>query len=399
MSVFRNTALLAEAGPVPRRRRIRCVAAIAFVGVLSFGSGCGEQEAEQELPPRAIRWMEVTGDLPAEERVISGIVTAIEETSLAFEVGGTVLDVEVRLGDEVKRDDVLARLDPEPFELAVRDAEAELADVIARREAAEANYERTLALFEANVTSRQELDRDTAQKDSTASRVDAARARLNLAQRDLRRSVLRAPFDGSISVRSVDPAMEIASGAVAFEMDSRESGLRVEVQVPETLISRVARGAEVEVQFPSAAVGTGGAPPAAVRAVISEVGSRAGSGNAFPVRADFVERPPGVRPGMTAEVQLSLASAETGSLGIDGFLVPFSAVHVGEGEQFAVFVFDEDSSSVQRRPVETGGVRDNDVAVLSGLESGDVIATAGVSFLSDGQTVRLLEAGIGKPAR
>jgi RND family efflux transporter MFP subunit len=382
-----------------RRHPVRSVATITFAGTLLFGSGCRESEPVQELPPRAIRWMKVTGDLPADERVISGIVTAVDETSLAFEVGGTVLDVAVRLGDEVQRDDVLARLDPEPFELAVRDAEAELADVIARGQAAEANYQRTRELFEADVASRQDLDRDIARRGSTASRADAARARLKLAQRDLRRSVLRAPFDGSISVRNVDPAMELASGEIAFEMDSRESGLRIEVQVPETLISRVERGAEVGVRFPSVGARTGEAQRAAARALISEVGTRAGSGNAFPVRADFIEPPPGVRPGMTAEVALSLARVDVESLGIDGFLVPFSAVHVGGEEQFSVFVFDEGSSSVRRRPVETAGVRDNEVAVLSGLEDGDVIATAGVSFLSDGQTVRLLETELAAPAR
>ena len=144
------------------RQPVRSVATMAFAATLLFGSGCGEPEPVQELPPRAIRWMKVTGDLPAEERVISGIVTAVDETSLAFEVGGTVLDVVVHLGEEVKRDDVLARLDPEPFELAVRNAEADLADIIARRQAAEANYSRTVALFEADVASRQDLDRDTA---------------------------------------------------------------------------------------------------------------------------------------------------------------------------------------------------------------------------------------------
>jgi len=382
-----------------RRYAIRSTVTLALTGSFFFPAGCREPEAVEELPPRAIRWMEVKGDLPADERVISGIVTSIDETSLAFEVGGTVLEVVVRLGDEVKRGDVLARLDPEPFELAVRDAEAELADIVARKQAAEANYQRTRELFEADVASRQELDRDTARRESTASRVEAARARLNLTQRDLRRSVLRAPFDGSISVREVDPAMELASGQVVFEMDSRESGLRIEVQIPETLISRVERGAEVEVQFPSALSSSGETPEAPARATISEVGTRAGSGNAFPVRADFIEPPAGVRPGMTAEVKLSLAQVDAKALGIDGFLVPFSAVHVGANEQFSVFVFDQGSSSVRRRPVETGGVRDNDVAVLLGLEHGDVIATAGVSFLSDGQTVRLLQDGLGAAGR
>lgn len=366
-------------------------AALIALSLLAFASlGCQEPAAPAELPPRAIRWMRVTSDLPAERRVISGIVTAIDETSLAFEVGGTVLDVVVNLGDSVERDQVLARLDPEPFELAVRDAEAELAEVIARQQAAQANFERTTELFNADVASQQELDRDTARRESTASRVEANQARLNLARRDLRRSVLRAPFAGSISVREVDPAMKLASGQVAFEMDSEESGLRVEVQMPETLIARIERAMRVEVSFPSVGPGANEAVKPS-EAVVTEVGTRAGSGNAFPVRADLVDTPPGLRPGMTAEVAFSLPRVDADTLGIDGFLVPFSAVRVEQDEQFSAFVFDEAASTVHVKPIRTGGVRDNDVAVLDGLDDGDIIATAGVSFLRDGQTVRLLD--------
>ena len=121
------------------------------------------------------------------------------------------------------------------------------------------------------VASRQRLDRATALRDSRDSQVEAAEARLELARRDLRRSVLKAPFGGTISVREIDPAMKVASGQTVFELDSEESGLRVEVQMPETLITRVRQGDEVQVGFPS--VGDPG-PAAGDRrfaAVISEV--------------------------------------------------------------------------------------------------------------------------------
>ena len=60
-------------------------------------------------------------------------------------------------------------------------------------------------------------------------------------------------------------------------------------------------------------------------------------------------------------------------------------------DRFSVFVYDPTTSTVSTRSVETGGVRDNAIAVLDGLEEGEVIATAGVSFLRDGQQVTLLD--------
>ena len=152
------------------RSRFLCCALLTSGAALLVTAGCGQEAPPPELPPRAIQWQRVSGAVAGEERVISGIVTAIDNTSLAFEVGGIVVDVEVNLGDHVERDQVLARLDPEPFELAVRDAEAALTKAIAQNEAARANYERTKILFEADVASQQELDRDTARRDSPAAR-------------------------------------------------------------------------------------------------------------------------------------------------------------------------------------------------------------------------------------
>lgn len=354
-------------------------------------AACAREEPPPELPPRAIQWERVTSEEVSERRVISGIVTAVSDTQLAFEVGGTVESVDVSLGDVVERDQVLARLDPEPFELAVRDAEAALAEAKALQESARADFARAKNLYDSQVISRQEFDRNRARRGSRDSQVEAAEARLNLARRDLRRSVLRAPFGGAISVREIEPAMKLASGQLAFEMDSGEEGLRVEVQMPETLIARVRQGDDVAVSFPSIHGAAPGTEEGDWEAVISEVGTRASTGNAFPLRADLVRIPEGLRPGMTAEVTFSLPRNDRGVGVVDGFLIPANATLAEAEDQFAVFVFDPDASTVRKRAIRPGGVRDNEVAVLEGLEEGEIIATAGVSFLRDGQTVVLLD--------
>jgi RND family efflux transporter MFP subunit len=353
--------------------------------------GCRQEAPPPDLPPRAIQWQRVSGAVAGEQRVISGIVTAVSDTKLAFEVGGTVDLVEVDLGDLVEKGQRLARLDPEPFELAVRDAEATLAETRALQELARS----TVVRYEdaGAAISRQELDQARAMRDARDQQVEAAVAHLNLAQRDLRRSVLVAPFRGSISSREVDAAMKVASGQTAFELDSEESGLRVEVQMPETLIARVHQGDEVEVGFPSLGEGRSDLGDRRYPALVSEVGSRAGTGNAFPVRADLLAAPPGLRPGMTAEATFSVPRFEGGLVQLEGFLIPIAAAFAEADDRFSVFVYDPDTSTVSKRPIRTGGVRENDIAVIEGLAEGDIIATAGVPFLKDGQQVTLLEYG------
>lgn len=371
--------------------RSRRRALVAWGALLAASLGCRQEAPPPELPPRAIQWQRVSGAAAGEHRVISGIVTAVSDTELAFEVGGTVDRVEVDLGDHVEKGQRLARLDPEPFELGVRDAEASLAEARALQELARSTLERYEEA--ASAVARQELDQARAMRDARDQQVDAAQARLNLARRDLRRSVLVAPFRGSISSREIDPAMKVASGQTAFELDSEESGLRVEVQMPETLIARVRQGDEVEVGFPSIGDGRFDAEERRYPAVVSEVGSRAGAGNAFPVRADLLAAPPGLRPGMTAEVTFSVPRFEGGLVGLEGFLIPIAAAFAEADDRFCVFVYDPETSTVSKRPIRTGGVRENDVAVLEGLEEGEIIATAGVPFLRDGQQVTLLERG------
>ncbi len=365
--------------------------AVVWGMLVVFLAGCGQEAPPPELPPRAILWERVSGESVSEQRVISGIVTAISDTRLAFEVGGIVDTVEVSLGDQVESGQVLARLDPEPFELSVRDAEAVLAETVALRESARADFSRAKLLYEASVASRQEFERATARRDSQSSQVSAAEARLNLTRRDLRRSVLRAPFAGSISVKEIDLAMKLASGQIAFEMDSGESGLRVEVQMPETLIARVHQGDEVSITFPSVGNQQLDVADRSYPAVVAEVGTRAGTGNAFPVRADLVEAPPGLRPGMTAEATFSMPHEDHGLVVVEGFLIPIAAALAEANDQFAVFVFDPQSSTVSKRSIQTGGVRDNSIAVLDGLTEGEIIATAGATFLREGQIVTLLD--------
>ena len=377
-----------------RRRRL----AIALAGfALVAASGCSEEAPPQELPPRAIQWLRVADSAADEQRVLSGVVSAVSETKLAFEVGGTVAAVEVNLGDAVKTGQVLARLDPEPFELAVSDAKSELDQQQALLASSRADYERTKKLFEAKVASRQELDRATALSQSRASAVASAKTRLERAQRDRRRSELVAPFDGAISVRQIDPAMEVAGGQVVFELDRADSGLRVEVQMPETLIDRVKAGAAVEVVFPS--VREAAASAQRVPATVQEVGTRAGVGNAFPVRVDFAERPPGVRPGMTAEVFFALPREAEGAPRSEAILIPLSAALPELDDRFSVFVFDPETSTVRARTIRAAGTRENQIAVVEGLAAGEIVATAGVSFLSDGQAVKLLDERLNRTDR
>jgi multidrug efflux pump subunit AcrA (membrane-fusion protein) len=101
---------------------------------------------------------------------------------------------------------------------------------------------------------------------------------------------------------------------------------------------------------------------------------------------------PGLNAGMAVEVSLELPLLS----GSGGYLVPLSVLAPEGGKDLrgaaTIFLYDGDSSTVRKHKVTIGGIRDNQLVVTEGLSVGDLVATAGVSYLTDGEKVRLLPA-------
>lgn len=359
-----------------------------FVWILSamlILLSCGKEERPRQVL-RSIEWTRLGETSATQIRKISGQVKPVDQTLLSFAVGGTVEKVPVRLGDRVKKGDILAELDKQPFELEVRNGEAELkkaqASVIERR----ANYERINALYESNNASKAELDEGRASFDSAKSQVKGAEAQLGLARRDLRKTILRAPYSGVISVKKIEPFMEIARGKAIFGLDGEESGFEVAAAVPETQVIRLSVGDQADVLFPSLNNRT-------VRGVITEIGTRSQTASTYPVTVQLREEFPELRAGMPAEVAFRFTPRKETSEHVgQGLIIPYTALLFRSGNQRFVFIYDEKTSTVKRTPVRVIDVRENDAIIESdSLKPGDIIATTGTAFLSDEEKVNLMK--------
>ncbi|UCG21503.1 MAG: efflux RND transporter periplasmic adaptor subunit [Deltaproteobacteria bacterium] len=347
--------------------------------------GCGKEEEPPEVI-RSIKWTKVAEISTKQIRMISGTTKPVDQTALSFAVAGTVEEVNVKLGEEVKKGQVLAELDRQPFVLGVRDAEAGLSRAQARVVERRANYERYLALYESNNASKAELDEARASFDSAKSQVKAAEAQLGLARRDLRKTKLMAPFNGTISVKEIEPFVEVPVGRAVFGLDGEESGYEVSAAVPDSLLINLSLGDEAEVVFPTL-------NDRRVRGVITELGSRSRSASTYPVTVQLQEQFDDFRSGMSVEVAFEfMPESETGEPIVTGLAIPLAAIFVEAAKTQFVFVYDEKSSTVKKTQIKTLNLRENDVLVEPGaLKAGDIIATAGVQFLVDGQKVNLME--------
>jgi RND family efflux transporter MFP subunit len=205
-------------------------------------------------------------------------------------------------------------------------------------------------------------------------------ARLDLAHRNLRKTKLLSPYDGTIAWRSVQPHEEVQVGQKVLEINA-SGKMEVQLAVPETTIDRIQIDDPATITYPTL-------PNESAKGRISYIGSAAVKANAFPVKVELNDRNEKVKPGMTAEANLIIKDKNRTS----GFMVPLQALlPTGEVNQGYAFVYDPKTSTVKKTPVRSRGTEHKKAIVEEGLEAGNIIAVAGVSFLADGMKVKLMK--------
>lgn len=310
------------------------------------------------------------------------MIEPTHKSSISFEVSGIVRKVHVNAGDTVDAGQVLAVLDRKPFELNVTSAEAGLSRAQAQVEEAKSNYDRERRIFaqDPGATTEKRVERARAAYESKRQSVRYARAQLDLARRDREKTDLLAPFDGRVAARDIEPFEEVRRGQPIFELYA-EGAMQVAVQIPENMIEDIYVGQPAKIRLPT--LGN-----RVLHGAVTEVGSAARGANAFPVKATIGASDSRIRPGITAELALLLP----GQYDQDAYFVPMTALVPGEGESgLYLFVFDPATSTIHRTPVVNRGIVGDVVAIAGEIGPGDVVVVAGVSFLRDGQKVKLLE--------
>jgi RND family efflux transporter MFP subunit len=357
-----------------------------FLGLSLFLAlfACKGQAPEPVERIRAIKTITVREQATEQIRKFSGLVAAVDSSGLSFEVGGQVESVAVDIGDRVKKGQALAVLDPEPFQLEVDAAQAEVKKARDNVAKTKSEYERQKRIFEQGAGAEKFVEVAEYNYKAAASTVDFLVARLDLANRNLRKTKLPSPYDGTISWRSVEPNEEVKAGQKILEINATGK-LEVQLAVPETAIDRIHIDDLATITFPTL-------PGASVRGRISYIGGAAVKASAFPVKVELIGPNEKVKPGMTAEANLIIKDENRKS----GCLVPIQALLPSpEPNRGYAFVYDPNTSTVKKTPVHSRGMAHKQVIIDKGLKAGDIIAVAGVSFLADGMEVKLMK-GNGK---
>jgi len=328
----------------------------------------------------------LSGDWP-QRLVANGNIVAWQEAVIGAEATGLRLtDVLVNVGDRVKRGQLLAKLKDDTLAADVAQIQASLVEAQAAAEEARANGDRARQMQSTGMVTAQQIQQWLTAEQTARARVDALKARLAAEQLRLAQTRVLAPDQGIISARSATVGAVVQPGQELFRL-IRGGRLEWRAEVPAAELSRIRRGGVVRV---TPAGGT--AIEGQVRLVAPTVDALTRNGLVY------VDLPsPGeARAGMFARGEFDLGTAKALTL-------PQSAVVLRDGFSFVARV-SEDQSKVSLTKVATGRRVGERVEIVSGLDPNARVVAAGGGFLSDGDTVRVVQgspavAGAGTPAK
>jgi RND family efflux transporter MFP subunit len=359
------------------KRRPRASLALPFV--LAFAlAACGKKEAPAQ-PAEASAAMAVTvvharmQEIPREIRV-SGPVAAREEMQLGVELSGQrVTGLYVDVGDFVHRGQVLLELDSRALDSELRQVEASYREAQAGASLAQANLRRAEPLLREKYISAGQVDELRAARDQANARAATARAALDAAK--LRRSYaeLRAPDDGIVSKRNVQPGQIVAAGTELIGL-IRDGRLEWRAELADAELAAVSVGDPVVVSAPD-----GHEVDGEVRAVPPGVDAATRTGTLY---ADLPE-PDGLRTGAYLPGRILVGNAKA-------LVVPATAIVQRDGNPY---VFTVDAKGIAHRVrVRTGTTSAGRVEILDGLANGALVVDRGAGFLGDGDRVRVVAA-------
>jgi len=331
---------------------------------------------------KPVRFQKVYNLSGEQTRTFSGVSKAGVESNLSFKVGGTINYINVKIGEKVKTNELIASLDDSDYQLKYEQSHASEQNAKAQRDLAKSNYKRIETLYENGNISASEYQQAKTTYESAKAQVKSIDRQTDQLRKQIGYTRLYAPMEGVIAQLYVEKNENIQPGQVIVEFNSGKDP-EVTVGMPEAFITRIKEGDSVIVEFSSI-------PDEEYMALISEVSYVVGQeSSTYPVTVKLLGSTSDIRPGMTADVTFNFHSESQE----EHIIVPSVAVAEDQKGKY-VYVVEEiakDTGIVHKRAIKTGSLVDENFEVLEGLKDEELVITAGVSKLTDGMKVKLLQ--------
>ena len=338
----------------------RSLQPLLLPALLALAACGGNQPDALPALPKDLATVTVSDRSALPGRGWDGVVEAVRRADLAAQTAGRVSAVAVDVNDHVRAGDVLLRITAVEQDAGANAARAQLAAAQAAATEAEQNYRRYAALAGGQYVSRAQVDQARAARDAATAARNAAAAQLAQANQQSAYTVVRAPFDGVVARRDVEPGETVSPGMPLLSVYAPDA-LRIEVALPQTRAEAIRRQTAAHVTLGDGRVLT----PAAVT-VFPAADPRSHSVN---VRVLLPAVTPAPAPGTTAKV---VFAADAGDSGASAALrIPAASV-AQRGELSGVYVVQD--GRLLLRQLRLGARVGEEVEVIAGLKPGEVLA-------------------------
>jgi RND family efflux transporter MFP subunit len=337
-------------------------------------TGC-DKPAPPAAQARPVRTVVVQRQAAGEIVSLTGQVRAKEQVNLAFRLDGRVIERLVNVSDAVTAGQVVARLDPRNQENALRSAQANLLSAEAVLTQARLTFGRQQELLKGGWTTRAKFDEAQQALTTAEAQVTSAQAQLRFAQDQLSYTALLADAPGVVTAVGAEQGEVVSPGRMVVQV-ARQGGRDAVFDTPEQLIRTGPHDPLVEIALSND-------PQVGATGRVREVAPQADPATrTFQVKVGIINPPDTMRLGATVTGSIRLAAPA-------GVELPASALTEANGEP-AVWVVDPKSLAVSLRTVKVAQHDPATVVISEGLDTGEVVVTAGVQTLHPGQKVRLL---------
>jgi RND family efflux transporter MFP subunit len=345
---------------------------IILLPFLLFSLGCGSNGAKTvpEEPVVPVMATRVKRGNILSYIYTTGTIFPRHESMISPRISGRIEKLYVDEGDRVKKGQPLAELEQERLQIVIKEAKASLQEALAQLKNIEATLKRSQRLFEEGVVDSQRFDDITTERELARARVQRAQAILERTEKDLKDSVITAPFDGFIVEKMMNEgemATTMPPSNIFHLVDTGRVKIECGITEEKKRSVTVAKEAVIELDAYPGEIFTGKITVVNPKV---DIDSRT-----FKIKIEISNPDFRLEPGMFARIRIIERQSK------DTLLIPLRII-IEDGEAKKVFVV-ENGRAVEK-PITTGIIDHPTVEVTKGLKEGDILVTEGFYSLKNG---------------
>jgi RND family efflux transporter MFP subunit len=353
---------------------------INYLIILFLLVSCGEKEVKEAVVLRPVKYSEVSYLGGEKSRQFSGTARTQKIVNLSFRSSGIVTKLDMKLGQNVKKGQLLGSLDNVSARLSFESSIASKNSAESQMNTAKLNLNRMRTLYEKGSASLSDYEAAKNSYRTAVASFESAKRSVAIQQDQIQFGYLYAPEDGIIASVSAEVDENVSPGQVVGVLNAG-TAIEIALGLPESVINSVKKNMNVKVSF-SAIEGE------SFEAVVTEVAPAVNvNTSTYPVTVMVTDKDERIKSGMAANVRFEFAN-ENSSKQI--LVVPASSVgEDGKGQFVFIIEGDTTKATVKKQSITIGNLTPQGFEVTSGLQAGQKIAVAGLQTLLDGQDVKL----------